>query len=276
MNYRHAFHAGNHTEVFKHSALSLLLLELRKKPKPFTILDTHAGAGLYDLHSPESEKSGEAQEGVGLIFEKDLPAASAYSETVQHLNPNELHCYPGSPAIVRALLRKDDRLIACELRKDDAARLRANFGEDRRISVHCRDGYEAIGAFVPPPTRRGLVFIDPPFEERDEFLKIANALNSGLKKWPAGIFLAWYPLKDRAGIQTLRARYEPGTRTPTLCCEFLREPFDGIKLVGSGLIVSNPPWQMESKLTALCRELLEALDARTGSYKLDWWIREQS
>jgi 23S rRNA (adenine2030-N6)-methyltransferase len=275
MNYRHAFHAGNHTEVFKHSALCLLLLELRKKSKPFTVLDTHAGAGMYDLLSLEAEKTGEARDGIGLVFEKDVPATSAYLEIVRWLNQDGLRCYPGSPTIVQALLRKDDRLIACELREDDAARLRTAFHEDRRISIHRRDGYEAISAFVPPPSRRGLVFIDPPFEQRDEFEQLAEALNSGIKKWPTGIFLAWYPLKDRSGIRTLRARYR-SANPPTLCCEFLREPLDGMRLAGSGLIVCNPPWQFEAKLMAMCRALLTAFGAEKGRYAVDWWIREQA
>lgn len=216
---------------------------------------------MYDLLCPEAEKTGEARDGIGLVFEKDVHAASAYLEIVRRLNPDGLRCYPGSPTIVQALLRQDDRLIACELREDDAARLRVNFREDPRISVHRRDGYEAIGAFVPPPTRRGLVFIDPPFEERDEFEQLGNALNSGTKKWPTGIFLAWYPLKDRSGIRTLRERYQP-TNPPTLCCEFVREPLDGMRLAGSGILLCNPPWQFEARLTAMCRELLEC-DERT-------------
>jgi 23S rRNA (adenine2030-N6)-methyltransferase len=276
MNYRHAFHAGNHTEAFKHSALCLLLLELRRRPKPFTVLDTHAGAGMYDLLSPEAEKTGEARDGIGVVFGKDVPAASDYLDIIRRLSPGGLRYYPGSSAIVRALLRTDDRLIACELRKDDAALLRSAFSEDRRISVHCRDGYEAIGAFVPPISRRGLVFIDPPFEERDEFEQIASALNSGIKKWPTGIFLAWYPLKDMAGIKTLRTRYRPSIRVPTLNCEFLRVPLDEKKLAGSGLVLCNPPWQFEAKVTTLCQQLLTAFGARGGSYKVDWWIREQT
>ena len=274
MNYRHDFHAGNHTEVFKHSALCLLLLELRNKPKPFTVLDTHAGAGMYDILSPKAQKTREAQDGIGVVFGKDVPAATAYLEIVQRLTPKGLRSYPGSPALVQALLRKEDRLIACELREDDAARLRTTFSEDRRISVHCRDGYKAIGAFVPPSTRRGLVFIDPPFEQPDEFEQLADALNSGLKKWPTGIFLGWYPLKDRVGIRTLRARYRPTNHSPTLCCELLRQPLDGTALAGSGLILCNPPWQFETKLKNLCQELLEALQADRGQYTVDWWVRE--
>jgi hypothetical protein len=187
MNYKHAFHAGNHTEVFKHSVLCLLLAHLRQKPKPFAVLDTHAGAGSYDLLSVESEKTGEARDGIARVIDKDVPAASLFLNLVRHLNPRGLRFYPGSPAIVQSFLGEDDRLIACELREDDAASLRTNFKNDSRTSVHCRDGYEAIGAFIPLVTRRGLVFIDPPFEQPEEFQRIADALNFGIKKWPTGI-----------------------------------------------------------------------------------------
>jgi 23S rRNA (adenine2030-N6)-methyltransferase len=274
MNYRHAFHAGNHTEVFKHSVLCLLLLELRKKPNRFAVLDTHSGAGRYDLLSPETQRTGEAQDGIAIVIDKRIPSASSYLDIVRGLNPAGLHCYPGSPAIAQALLRDDDRLIACELRNDDAALLRANFRKDSRISVHRRNGYEAIGAFVPLPTRRGLVFIDPSFEQVDEFQRLADALNVGIKKWPIGIFVAWYPIKDRSGIRTLRKRYRR-ENPPTLCCEFIRQPLDGLTLAGSGLVICNPPWQFESKLTRLCGELALAFGARTARHSLDWWVRER-
>jgi 23S rRNA (adenine2030-N6)-methyltransferase len=144
MNYKHGYHAGNHAEVFKHSVLCLLLLELRKKPKPFAVLDTHAGAGMYDLLSAEAVKTGEAENGIALVFDKEVPMASQYLDIVRRLNPAVPRYYPGSPAIVQAFLRVDDQLVACELREDDAALLRANFRNDRRISVHRRDGYEAM------------------------------------------------------------------------------------------------------------------------------------
>jgi 23S rRNA (adenine2030-N6)-methyltransferase len=140
--------------------------------------------------------------------------------------------------------------------------------------VHHRDGYEAIGAFVPPSSRRGLVFIDPPFEERDEFEKLAAALSSGLEKWPTGLFLAWYPLKDRSGIRKLGALFRRNLARPTLCCEFLREPLDGLRLTGSGLIVCNPPWQFEVRLANLCRELLTVFAVTKGQYVVDWWFDE--
>lgn len=275
MNYRHAYHAGNHTEVFKHAVLAMLLTHLRKKPKPFTVLDTHAGIGRYDLASEEAGKTGEAAEGIGKVLDADIPAAAPYLDLVRSLNPDGLQTYPGSPAIVRAMMRDDDRLIACELHPEDAATLRRTFRGDSRVAVHHRDGYEAIGAFVPPPTRRGLVFIDPPFEERNEFQRLAAALNAGLAKWPTGIFAAWFPVKDRGGLETLRKRYAPGN-PPTLCCQLLRTPIDGETLAGGGLVICNPPWGLAEALPPLCRALLKALGARDGSHSLDWWVRENA
>jgi 23S rRNA (adenine2030-N6)-methyltransferase len=275
MNYRHAYHAGNHTEVFKHSVLCLLLLELRKKPNPFTVLDTHSGAGHYDLLSPEAQRTGEAQDGIAIVIDKRIPSASSYLDIIRGLNPAGLHFYPGSPALAQTFLREDDRLVACELRDYDAALLRANFRTDDRVSIHHRDGYEAIRAFVPLPNRRGLVFIDPSFEQPDEFQRLADALNAGVKKWPTGIFMVWYPIKDRSAIRALRKRYRPNN-PPTLCCEFLREAINGQTLAGSGLVICNPPWRFENKLTTLCRELVLAFDAHKARYSLSWWAEEHA
>jgi 23S rRNA (adenine2030-N6)-methyltransferase len=272
MNYKHIYHAGNHTEVFKHSVLCLLLLELCKKSKPFTVLDTHAGAGVYDLDSPEAQKTGEAREGIGCVIAKDVPSAAAFLDIVRRLNTNRLRQYPGSPAIVQRFLRENDRLVACELRKDDAALLRCHFKSDPRVSIHHRDGYEAIGAFVPPSNRRGLVFIDPSFEQEQEFQQLADALNAGIKKWPTGIFVAWYPIKDQSGSVTLRRRYS-SSNPPTLCCEFLREPVNGLTLVGSGMAICNPPWRVDKKLAELGRGLISAFKAQRGQCSLDWWIK---
>jgi 23S rRNA (adenine2030-N6)-methyltransferase len=149
MNYRRAYHAGNHTEVFKHSVLVLLLQQLREKPRPFIVLDTHAGAGMYDLTSEPALKTEEALDGIGRVLFKNVPTASPYLDLVRRLNLDGLSRYPGSPAIVQAFLRGNDRLIACELRGDDAALLRAEFKDDRRVSIHHRDGYEALRALLP-------------------------------------------------------------------------------------------------------------------------------
>ena len=273
MNYRHAYHAGNHAEVFKHAVLVLLIEHLRRKATPFTVLDTHAGTGMYDLRSPEAHKTTEAQDGIGRVIDSAIPIAATYLDFVRRLNPAGLRSYPGSPAIIQYLLRDNDRLIACELHEEDAASLRVNFRHDARISIHRRDGYEALNAFVPPPTKRGLVFVDPPFEGRDEFELLGNALNSGIRKWPTGIFAAWYPIKDGWRAGALRSIYRT-TNPPTLSCEFLRKPVDGATLAGSGMVICNPPWQFEQSLVSLCKGLIAAFAAGDARQRLDWWVPE--
>ena len=275
MNYRHGYHAGNHSDVFKHAVLVMLLEHLRKKPKPFVVLDTHAGAGRYDLRAPEAEKTGEAADGIGRIIASDLPSAAAYLDLVRRLNPAGLVEYPGSPAIIAAFLRAEDRLIACELHEEEAAKLRRAFRHAPRVAVHHRDGYEAIGAFVPPPVRRGLVFIDPPYEkdDRDAYARLARRLNAGLAKWPGGMFAAWYPLKDRLGIEQVRRAYDLAN-PPTLAVEFLRSPIDGATFAGSGLLIANPPYGIAGRLDALGRELAAAFDAPAARLDRAWWIPE--
>jgi 23S rRNA (adenine2030-N6)-methyltransferase len=275
MNYRHAYHAGSHIDVFKHAVLVMLLEHLRKKAKAFTVLDTHAGAGRYDLTAIEAQKTGEAADGIGRVIGKDIPAAAAYLDLIRRLNPDGLRTYPGSPAIIAAFLRDDDSLVACELHEEEAAKLRRAFRGDPRVAVHHRDGYEAITAFVPPSSRRGLVFIDPPYEkdDRDAWRRVARRMNAGLRKWPGGMFAAWYPLKDQSGIDQIRKTYDNGN-PPTLAVEFLRVPVDGVTFAGSGILIANPPFGIDAKLKALGKELLAAFEAPTGSLRLDWWIPE--
>lgn len=275
MNYRHAYHAGSHIDVFKHAVLVMLIEHLRKKAKGFTVLDTHAGAGRYDLTAIEAEKTGEAADGIGRVIGKHIPAAAAYLDLIRRLNPDGLRTYPGSPAIIAAFLREDDRLIACELHEEEAAKLRRAFRGDPRVAIHHRDGYEAINAFVPPPTRRGLVFIDPPYEkdDRDAWRRVAERMNAGLEKWPGGMFAAWYPLKDRTGIGQIRNAYGRGN-PPTLAMECLRVPIDGVSFAGSGMLIANPPFGIDTALKTLGSELLAAFEAPKGSISLDWWIRE--
>ena len=239
------------------------------------MLDTHSGAGRYDLTAIEAEKTGEAADGIGRVIDKDVPAAAAYLDLIRRLNPDGLRIYPGSPAIIAAFLRDDDRLIACELHEEEVAKLRRNFRSDSRVAIHHRDGYEAINAFVPLPARRGLVFIDPPYEkdDREAYRRVAERLNAGLKKWPTGMFAAWYPLKDRIGIGEIRAGYGQDD-PPTLVVEFLRVPVDGVTFAGSGLLIANPPFGIEEQLRVLGKELLAAFDAPKGRLTVDWWIPE--
>lgn len=270
MNYRHAYHAGNHTEVFKHSALILLLEHLRLKPQPFMVLDTHSGVGLYDLQSSEAEKTKEAEEGIGQIIGENLVMAKPYISIVQSINGDHLKYYPGSPLIIQTQLRDNDRLIACELHPEDVQLLRSNFRGDQRVAVHHRNGYEAINAFVPPPERRGLVFIDPPFELKDEANTLGQSLVKATRKWPTGTYAAWYPIKDRTTMSPLFGALSRAGTPKCLNVEFLRYREDGVKLAGSGMVFINPPWQIDDKLRVLCEELLSAYEARDGSYSIKW------
>ena len=269
MNYRHAFHAGNHADVFKHAALTLVLEHLRQKPQPFAVLDTHAGLGVYDLTSDEAARSPEYREGAARIFGHELASAPAYSQLLSEMNPGGLRIYPGSPEIVRGLLREGDRLMACELHPEDVAVLKARYRDDRRVATHHRDGYEAIRALTPPPERRGLVFIDPPFEKTDEAERLLAALTGGLKRWPGGIFMAWYPLKDRKVSAALSAAAVEAAWPKALRVELSPYLWEESSLPGSGLLICNAPWKLDEKLTDLCQELAGRLGNGRASWSVD-------
>ena len=270
MNYRHVFHAGNHADVFKHAALTLILTQLAAKPQPFAVLDTHAGVGAYDLTSEDARRTGEYEAGAQLVFGRPLAAAPAYVDLLAAMNPDgRLANYPGSPEIARRLARATDRLILCELHPDDAAALKMRYRADPRIHVHRRDGYEAAAALVPPPERRGLVLIDPPYEAPDETARVAAALAAGLRKWPTGIFCVWYPIKDRKIGDALAKAARAGDFPKTLRAEFLAYPLDGEAMAGGGLLIANAPWKLGEQLDVLCRELHPILGEGHGSWRVE-------
>jgi 23S rRNA (adenine2030-N6)-methyltransferase len=268
MNYRHLFHAGNHADVFKHAALTLVLAQLRGKPAPFAVLDTHAGVGVYDLAAEAAQRTGEAAEGVGRVFAHPLTAAPAYAAALAAANPDgALAHYPGSPEMARGLLREGDRLILCELHPEEAAALKARYRADPRIAVHHRDGYEALGALVPPPERRGLVLIDPPYEAPDETQRLIAALGVGLRRWPTGIFMAWYPVKDaRVGAALASAA---GVWPRALLAEFLPYRADGVRMAGGGLLIVGAPWKLDEQLAALARELVPLMSDGQGRWRVE-------
>lgn len=268
MNYRHAFHAGNHTEVFKHSALVHLLDRLLAKPKPFMVLDTHAGLGVYDLNSPEAVRTGEAAAGIGAVFDRLRGKAASYASLVRpYLSEGR---YPGSPAIVADRLRLDDRLVACEFHPEDVTILRRNFARTGTVAVHHRDGYEAMTALVPPPERRGLVFVDPPFESRDEPDRLGSRLAAAIRKWPTGIYVGWYPVKDPTTRPRILAQLERDWVPSCLWAEFYRFPPDGLRLAGSGLVVVNAPWKFDETLRSLGTDLIEAFGDEGGAIAVEW------
>jgi 23S rRNA (adenine2030-N6)-methyltransferase len=270
MNYRHAFHAGNHVDVFKHAALTFVLEWLLQKPAPFAVLDTHAGIGVYDLASEGAQRTKEFAGGVGRVFEPGLESAPGYSALLRDLNPGALATYPGSPEIARRYLRAEDRLVACELHPDDVEALRARYRGDGRVSVHHRDGYEAIGALLPPNERRGLVLIDPPYELADEVERLAAALAAGLRKWPNGTFMVWYPVKDGLIGAALARTAVSGEFPKTLRAEFSPYRRDNVSLSGGGLLIVNAPWKLDERLMALCEELSGRLGDGRGGWAVDW------
>jgi 23S rRNA (adenine2030-N6)-methyltransferase len=281
MNYRHAFHAGNFADVHKHSILVRVLLHLRHKPAAFRVIDTHAGAGRYDLYGPEAARSGEWHEGIERIWRARDGAAAhdlirPYLDAVAALNPGgELRAYPGSPLIAESLLRAQDRLIACELEPGSAAALATAFRGDRRAKALTLDGWTAAAAYVPPPERRGLVLVDPPFEQAADFTLLSNILAVAHRKWPTGIYLLWYPIKDRQAPDALARRLRKLSVPNILRSELtLGPPRAEGGLVGSGLVLVNPPFTLEPDLRILMPALCRLLSPRAAALT-DWLVSER-
>jgi len=278
VNYRHAYHAGNFADVFKHVMLTRILLYLGEKPAAFRVIDTHAGEGIYDLASEAAEKTAEWQGGIGrLMHLETLPAEveallAPYRAIVAPYVGEAMPRYPGSPAIAAALLRKQDRMVFCEAHPEVARRLKKTLGRDRRAKIIEIDGFTGLKAYVPPVERRGLVLIDPPFEAKDEFDRIAEGLATALRKWPGGGYLIWFPIKDR-GIVTgfykiLEAILAEVRVRDALRLELWIDDIDKMPhLVGNGLVAINPPYVLEGEAKILLPYLAEtfAVSRTAGS-----------
>jgi 23S rRNA (adenine2030-N6)-methyltransferase len=250
---------------------------LRAKPAAFRVIDTHAGAGLYDLAGPEASRGGEWHDGIERLMAAQLAAPVAallapYLEVIGALNERgRLKTYPGSPALARAWLRPQDRLIACEIEPQAAAALRQNLRGDTRIKTLEIDGWTALGAYVPPKERRGLVLVDPPFEQDSDFFRLARGLTAAHRKWATGIYALWYPIKGRSEPDALAKSLRRLGIAKMLCAELIVAPLsDPTHLNGRGLILVNPPWTLESELSVLLPALAGILgrDGK-GGFKLD-------
>lgn len=283
MNYRHAFHAGNFADVIKHITLARILTYLHEKPAAFRVIDTHAGAGLYDLTSEEAERGGEWRTGIARLMQARLSDAvmalvSPYLDIVRAFNPQrDLTAYPGSPLIARALLRPQDRLVACELEPKARKQLIRALHRDPQGRVVDLDGWMALPAFVPPNERRGLVLIDPPFENRDEFTRLGEGFAAAHGKWPTGIYMLWYPIKERRAAETLADRVArvanagSGSDARCLRVEFSVAPqTTDSGLVSTGLLIVNPPWTLAAELKAILHELEKPLgQGGAGRFRVD-------
>lgn len=282
MNYRHAFHAGNFADVFKHAVFTRILVHLREKSTPFRVVDTHAGAGLYDLSGPESIRSGEWRGGIGRLMDVNLTASvrallAPYLDTVTSFNPSAgLRRYPGSPMLALKLMRPQDRLIACELEPNAAASLIRELRPDRRAKVVAINGWTGLNAYVPPKERRGLVIIDPPYEERDEFVRAATSIESAHRKWRTGCFMLWYPIKARSDPDRLAKCIRGAAIAKVLRAELQLVAPHPDRLTGAGVIIIGPPWMLENELRQLMPELVSALGQGPGSgFSLDWLAGEK-
>ena len=287
MNYRHAFHAGNFADVHKHAVLARILTHLRQKPAAFRVIDSHAGGGRYDLAAEEATRSGEWRDGIGRVWDaaaeaEDAPARALlapYLEAVAAANAgSSLRTYPGSPQIARHWLRSQDRLIACETEPQAAAGLNATLRGDPRAKALAIDGWTALAAYVPPKERRGVVFIDPPYEEAADFTRLSAALAAAHRKWPTGIYVAWYPIKTRDAPDALARRLQRLSMAKILRSELVLHPsVADAGLAGSGLITVNPPFTLEADLRILLPALGRILappPAKPG-YRLDWLAAER-
>jgi 23S rRNA (adenine2030-N6)-methyltransferase len=280
MNYRHGFHAGNHADVLKHVILLMLVEALKAKPSPFFVLDTHAGRGRYLLGGEQSQRTGEAATGIlRLAAHKGLSAPlKAYVQAVKAGNPVDgLLAYPGSPMLVAQALREGDRLAACELQSEEAQALKTLFAGDPKVAVHARDGYGAIKALLPPRIgqdrfARGLVLIDPPYEaQNEEYPLVCDAVAECLQRWPAAMVAVWYPIKQRRSLQPFYRRVASLPARGTLAAELLVHPDDSpLRLNGSGMLLFNPPWQLDKALAPVMKTLDATLGETGGSHRVDW------
>ncbi len=277
MNYRHAYHAGNFADVFKHTLLTRILTYLNLKETPYYYLDTHAGIGLYDLEGEEAQRTGEWLEGFGKLEPLKLPSElsqlfEAYLHVVHQVRQRGDSLYPGSPVIAQHLMRKQDRLAFCELHKDDVRDLERCCGYDNRSKVLELDGFIGLKACIPPKERRGMVLIDPPFENTNEFEAIIKGIVQAHKKWATGIYAVWYPIKGMEKITDFINQLKATQIPKILRLELLiDDPHDTAILSGCGFAIINPPWTLKAD-AELILPFLSALMGRQnmGSWRSQW------
>jgi 23S rRNA (adenine2030-N6)-methyltransferase len=278
MNYRHAFHAGNHADVFKHLVLTRLIALLSRKEQPFASIDTHAGLGLYDLRGDQATRTGEWLQGVARLWEaKDVPPLAAdYLRVLHDMNPDgELRFYPGSPELTRRLTRPQDRVLLNEKHPQDGQLLRDNMKGDRRVAVHLGEGWHVPRALLPVPEKRALMLIDPPFEQLDEMQRCAKALKEAIGRMRQTVAAIWYPVKDQRALKRFYQDLAGSGAPKLLRVELLVHPIETEQsLNGSGLAIANPPWGLEEELNQLLPWLAQLLGQTQGGWKMDWLIAE--
>lgn len=280
MNYRHAYHAGNHADVLKHAVLARVMEHMKKKAKPFRVIDAHAGIGIYDLSGIEAGKTGEWEGGIGKLAEPFAPDVEAllkpYRDVIAALNPGGgVTIYPGSPELALRLMRENDRMIANELHPQDAITLERHYIRDQRVDVTSMDAETCLKAKLPPQERRGVILIDPPYEIKNEAEKAVRMLAHGMRRFAQGVYMLWYPLKADATSDTILAQVQALGVPGTLKVELrVREAFAAGGLAGSGIILMNTPWKLDQELKLLVPALGKRLGlGNWGQGSVEWLVR---
>jgi len=289
MNYLHHYHAGNFADVWKHALLIPILRALQRKEKGLLFLDTHAGRGSYDLATATQgdslERRAEFPDGIGRLWRAEslLPSLADYVETVKRFDRSRGNAedaprfYPGSPRLAHLYLRPQDRLAACELHPTEFAALEDEFFREKGVSLHHLDGYTAVRAMLPPLEKRALVLIDPPFEQQDEFARILGALAESQRRLPSATVVVWYPLTQRARADEFLQEVRIARRAPAFTAEiWIAGEFSNLKMRGCGLLVVNPPWQIDRELEPIMQALLPILRQDPGAgVNLQWLVEEK-
>lgn len=257
MNYRHGYHAGNFADVFKHAVLARVLTLMSAKDAAFRVIDTHAGAGRYDLEGEKATATGEADNGIRRLL-KNLPQGAALDLLQPYLRAIERFApaYPGSPLIVQALTRTQDAMVFCELHPEEFAALEESVGRDRRTKSLALDGWTALKSLLPPKERRGVILIDPPYEDPSEFRHVAEGVEEAIHRFASGVYLIWYPIKNRHDTDAAIRRIVRAAGKPSLKLEFeIAKPQAEGPLHATGMLAVNPPWKLKEE----CEVLLPAL-----------------
>ena len=279
MNYRHAFHAGNHADVLKHYVLSRLIALLSRKEAPFAYLDSHAGVGLYDLQGDQASRTGEWLQGIDRLWQaEDVPDPLLdYLEVIRAMNPDGvLRHYPGSPELARMLTREQDRLHLNEKHPEDGRLLKENMHGDRRVAVHLGEGWHVPRALLPTREKRALLLIDPPFEQVDELERCVQALNEAIGRMRQTVVAIWYPIKDLNQLKRFYRDLQKSAAPKLLRIElYVQAADDAQRLNGSGLVISNPPWGLEEELKQVLPWLTSLLRQGQDGWRMDWLIEEK-
>lgn len=281
LSYRHAFHAGNYADVLKHLIVNLIMESLCRKEAPFCYLDTHAGIAFYDLNSEFAQKTAEFKDGIQLLWQLPEnaihPLAATYMRTLRAFNPGAcLNTYLGSPAFARHFLRSQDSMNLMELHPQDVDLLKAGFKGDKQVHIHQRDGFEGLIALVPPKQKRGLVLIDPSYELKQDYLAVVETLKMAHKRWPQGIYALWYPLLNQKLHETLLKKLAGSGIKKILVVELCREASHTPRaMYGTGMVIINPPYQLEQALQELLPWLWHLLSPQgQGKWRVEWLVGE--